>query len=64
FEGDLAESTILGAVGAGGIGFELTHAMRSYHFDEALFVGLVIFMMVFSVELVSNRLKLRMRKRA
>ncbi len=64
FEGDLAESTILGAVGAGGIGFELSHAMRSYKFDQALFVGIVIFVMVFSVELVSNRLKLSMRKRA
>ncbi|MCR2807772.1 phosphonate ABC transporter, permease protein PhnE [Paenibacillus soyae] len=64
FEGDLAESTILGAVGAGGIGFELSHAMRSYRFDQALFVGFVIFIMVFSVEIVSNRLKLRMRKRA
>ncbi|CAM4393210.1 phosphonate ABC transporter, permease protein PhnE [Paenibacillus alkaliterrae] len=64
FEGDLAESTILGAVGAGGIGYELSHAMRSYQFDQALFVGFVIFMMVFSVELVSNRLKLKMRKRA
>lgn len=64
FEGDLAESTILGAVGAGGIGFELSHAMRSYQFDQALFVGFVIFIMVFSVELVSNRLKLKMRKRA
>lgn len=64
FEGDLAESTILGAVGAGGIGYELSHAMRSYHFDQALFVGLVIFLMVFSVEIVSNRLKLKMRKRA
>lgn len=64
FEGDLAESTILGAVGAGGIGFELSHAMRSYRFDQALFVGFVIFIMVFSVEIVSNRLKRRMRKRA
>ncbi|MEK3884114.1 phosphonate ABC transporter, permease protein PhnE [Paenibacillus sp. PL2-23] len=64
FEGDLAESTILGAVGAGGIGFELSHAMRSYRFDQALFVGFVIFVMVFTVEIISNRLKLRMRKRA
>ncbi|MDQ6420241.1 phosphonate ABC transporter, permease protein PhnE [Paenibacillus sp. LHD-117] len=64
FEGDLAESTILGAVGAGGIGYELSHAMRSYKFDQALFVGFVIFAMVFSVELASNRLKLRMRKRS
>lgn len=64
FEGDLAESTILGAVGAGGIGFELSHAMRSYKFDQALFVGIVIFTMVFSVELISNRLKLKMRRRS
>ncbi|WP_018750567.1 phosphonate ABC transporter, permease protein PhnE [Paenibacillus sanguinis] len=64
FEGDLAESTILGAVGAGGIGFELAHAMRSYKFDQALFVGFVIFAMVFSVELISNRLKLSLRKKS
>ncbi|MGG6310164.1 phosphonate ABC transporter, permease protein PhnE [Paenibacillus macerans] len=64
FEGDLAESTILGAVGAGGIGFELSHAMRSYRFDQALFVGFVIFAMVFSVELISNRLKLSLRKKS
>jgi len=63
FEGDLAESTILGTVGAGGIGYELSHAMRSYRYDQALFVGLVIFIMVFSVELVANRLKLKMAKR-
>ncbi len=64
FEGDLAESTILGAVGAGGIGYELSHAMRSYKFDQALFVGFVIFAMVFSVELISNRLKLSFRKKS
>lgn len=64
FEGDLSESTILGAVGAGGIGFELSHAMRSYKFDQALFVGFVIFAMVFSVEMISNRLKLKMNKRS
>lgn len=62
FEGDLAESTILGTVGAGGIGYELSFAMRSYRYDQALFVGLIIFLMVFSVELAANRLKLKMRK--
>lgn len=62
FEADMGESTILGAVGAGGIGWELTHAMRSYNFDQAFFVAIVIFVMVFSVELVSNQLKMRMNK--
>ncbi|MGP4040096.1 phosphonate ABC transporter, permease protein PhnE [Gracilibacillus sp. D59] len=61
FEGDMAESTILGAVGAGGIGWELTHAMRSYKFDQAFFVSLVIFAMVFSVEIISNQLKMRIK---
>ncbi|EFU40424.1 phosphonate ABC transporter, inner membrane subunit [Paenibacillus vortex V453] len=63
FEGDLGESTILGAVGAGGIGYELTHAMKSYNFAGALFVGLVIFIMVFSVELVANRYKMNLKVR-
>lgn len=62
FEGDLAESTILGTVGAGGIGYELSHAMRSYRYDQALFVGLVIFIMVYSVEIIANRYKLKMKK--
>ncbi|MBT2291366.1 phosphonate ABC transporter, permease protein PhnE [Paenibacillus albidus] len=62
FEGDLGESTILGAVGAGGIGFELTHAMKSYNFSEALFVGLVIFIMVFSVEYAANWYKMKLKK--
>ncbi|MCK0470231.1 phosphonate ABC transporter, permease protein PhnE [Halalkalibacter sp. APA_J-10(15)] len=61
FEGDIAESTILGAVGAGGIGWELMHAMRLYRFDQAFFVALVIFVMVFSVEFVSNRLKMKLK---
>jgi phosphonate transport system permease protein len=63
FEGDIAESTILGAVGAGGIGWELMHAMRLYRFDQAFFVALVIFVMVFSVEFVTNRLKMRLKAR-
>lgn len=60
---DIGESTILGVVGAGGIGWELVHAMRMYRFDEAFFVALVIFAMVYSVEMLSNRMKLRMKNR-
>lgn len=63
FEGGIAESTILGAVGAGGIGFELTHAMKTYNFAGALFVGFVVFTMVFSVEFLANRYKMKIKVR-
>lgn len=56
---DIGESTILGLVGAGGIGWELTRAMRSYDFNSALFITMVIFIMIFSVEMLSNRFKLK-----
>ncbi len=56
---DIGESTILGLVGAGGIGWELTRAMRTYDFNSALFITMVIFVMIFSVEMISNRLKLK-----
>ncbi|MDF2670561.1 MAG: phnE [Paenibacillus sp.] len=61
---DIGESVILGAVGAGGIGWEISNAMRAYEFDTVGFVALVIFVMVFSVEYVSNRLKTKIRRRA
>ena len=54
---DIGESTILGLVGAGGIGWELSRAMRGYHFDQALFIAFVIFIMIFSFEMLSNRFK-------
>lgn len=50
-------ATILGMVGAGGIGWELTSAMRMYRLEEAMFVILIIFIMVFAVEMTGNRLK-------
>jgi phosphonate transport system permease protein len=55
---DIGESTILGVVGAGGIGFELSDAMRSFEFQKVLFIAIVVFAMVFSVEMLSNRLKI------
>lgn len=62
-ESDIGESSILGVVGAGGIGWEIANAMRSYEFDTAFFVALVIFAMVFSVEFFSNRLKIHIRRK-
>ncbi|WP_199616338.1 phosphonate ABC transporter, permease protein PhnE [Paenibacillus alkalitolerans] len=62
-EVDIGESSILGVVGAGGIGWEIANAMRAYEFDTAFFVALVIFAMVFTVEFFSNRLKIHIRRK-
>ena len=57
---DIGESTILGLVGAGGIGWELSRAMRGYHFDQAFFIAFVIFVMIFSVEMLGNRVRVKL----
>lgn len=59
---DLRYSTILGMVGAGGIGWELVYSMRNYDFNRALFVILIIFIMLFILELFNNSFKKRIIK--
>lgn len=61
FEIDFRYATILGMVGAGGIGWELTSAMRVYRLQEAVFIIIVIFLMVFSAEMIGNRVKKMMQ---
>lgn len=58
FEINVAQSSILGLVGAGGIGHELSLAMRMYNFEAAGFIMLVIFLMSFPIEMLCNKLKL------
>lgn len=58
FEINVGQSSILGLVGAGGIGHELSLAMRNYNFEAAGFVMLVIFLMSFAIEMLFNKLKL------
>jgi phosphonate transport system permease protein len=62
FEFNIGQSTILGLVGAGGIGHELSLSMRAFDFETAGFVMLVIFLMSFSVEMIFNKLKLNVDK--
>ena len=47
-------STILGVVGAGGIGFELTVAMRLCDYQKTAAIVLVIFLTVLAVDYVSS----------
>ncbi|MBZ4653814.1 MAG: phnE [Peptococcaceae bacterium] len=62
FEFNLGMSSILGFVGAGGIGMELSNTMRIFDFEKAGFVVLIIFLMSFSVEMLFHKLKLNVDK--
>ncbi|MDN5857747.1 MAG: phosphonate ABC transporter, permease protein PhnE [Pseudonocardia sp.] len=50
-------SVVLGVVGAGGIGIELTVAMQLLRYDQALTVILAIFVVVVAIERVSSAIR-------
>lgn len=62
FEINIAQSSILGFVGAGGIGHELSYVLRLFEFEKVGFILLVIFLMSFSVEMIFNKLKINVDK--
>lgn len=51
---NIRTSTILGIVGAGGIGFLLFESIRTLNFDVAGAIVLVIFVVVYIVERISG----------
>lgn len=60
FDMNLRDATILGLVGAGGIGAPLIFAMRSYRWNQvgSILIGLVVLILL--VELFSNKLRSRL----
>ncbi len=54
FDVSLRASTVLGIVGAGGIGFMLSNSMRTLNFDVTGGIILCIFVIVGAIEVVSN----------
>jgi phosphonate transport system permease protein len=52
-------STLLGIVGAGGLGFDLIRAARTASYDRALGISLVILVIIMGSELLSNWLQQR-----
>ncbi|TVQ97183.1 MAG: phosphonate ABC transporter, permease protein PhnE [Desulfovibrionales bacterium] len=50
-------STVLGIVGAGGIGFELTISMRMYNWPQAIAIILLIFAVILAVDYLSTYLR-------
>jgi phosphonate transport system permease protein len=57
FESNTRSATIIGAVGAGGIGLLLTERIRLYRWDEVAFLILMILAAVFVIDLLSQRLR-------
>ena len=62
FDMNMREASILGLVGAGGIGAPLIFAMRSYKWSEvgSLLIGLIVLILI--IEWVSNRLRTKLVK--
>ncbi|WP_236170687.1 phosphonate ABC transporter, permease protein PhnE [Pseudomonas pseudonitroreducens] len=57
FEVNLRSATVLGMVGAGGLGFELVSSLKLFKYPETAACILVITVMVVLADLLSNRLR-------
>jgi len=59
FESNTRSATILGVVGAGGIGQQLSDRIRVNNWDEVMFIVLMILVTVYAIDIVSRNLRLR-----
>ncbi len=57
FESNTRSATIIGIVGAGGIGLQLSEAIRTYEFDQVAFIVLLILVAVAAIDWISGRLR-------
>lgn len=57
FETNLRQATVLGMVGAGGIGYELTASMKLFQYQETATCILVIIAMVMAADAISSYLR-------
>ena len=57
FESNVRWASILGVVGAGGIGLQLSEAIRTLELRQASFIILMILVTVAAIDLVSNQLR-------
>ena len=59
FEVGVRSATVLGMVGAGGIGFELVTTIRLFEFRETAVVLLIILAMVTIIDVASSLIRSR-----
>lgn len=56
-ESNVRHATVLGLVGAGGLGFELNTAMRLFRYEEGSMIIIMIIVMVTITDFISGRLR-------
>ena len=64
FEVNLRSATVLGMVGAGGLGFELVSSLKLFRYQETATCIVVITVMVIAADLISNHLRRRIQRGA
>lgn len=64
FEVNLRSATVLGMVGAGGLGFELVSSLKLFRYQETATCIVVITVMVIAADLISNWLRSRIQQGA
>jgi len=57
FESNVRSATIIGIVGAGGIGLQLSEQIRTYDFDQVAFAIIMILVTVAAIDWISGRLR-------
>jgi phosphonate transport system permease protein len=60
FESNIRSATILGVVGAGGIGLQLSDRIRVNNWDEAAFIIILILVTVAIIDTFSKEIRTRM----
>jgi phosphonate transport system permease protein len=58
FESNTRTTTIIGIVGAGGIGLYLTETIRTYLWEETSFIILLILITVAAIDCISGKLRI------
>ena len=62
FESNTRSATILGIIGAGGIGFALSDRIRAHRWDEVGFIIIMIIIVVALIDFISHMLRTRVLK--
>jgi phosphonate transport system permease protein len=57
FESNTRSATIIGIVGAGGIGLQLSEQIRTYDFDQVAFAVMMILVTVAVIDWISSKLR-------
>ena len=57
FESNVRSATIIGIVGAGGIGLQLSEQIRTYDFDQVSFAVIMILVTVAVIDWISANLR-------